>query len=152
MCRKYYVQFLPVSFMFSSNQIQRQIMDLFKEQNQDVCSGTVEWNPLAKARDTGTWSLKIPHATKLNLTTVTSEPSCYRACVLQLLKSVYLGPVLRNKRSHHNVKPCTATKSGPHLLQLEKAGAKQRIPSVAKTKISKKEESKITCLLWIHIP
>ena len=100
-------------------------------------SGTVEWNPPAKARDTGTWSLKIPHATKLSLTTITTEPSCYRACVLQLLKSVYLGPVLRNKRSHHNVKPVHCNEKWPPPTATRESWCK-----ATNTQCSQKQNSK----------
>ena len=62
----------------------------------------------------------------------------YWACVPQLLKPARLDPVLRNKRSHRNEKPCTATKSSPCSLQLEKACVQQRRPNAAINKQTNK--------------
>ena len=58
----------------------------------------------------------------------------YWAHVPQLLKPTRLEPVLHNKRSHHNEKPATATKSSPCSPQLEKASAQQQRPNTAKNK------------------
>ena len=55
----------------------------------------------------------------------------------QLLKPVRLEPMLHNKRSHHNEKPVTATKSSPRLPQLEKARVQQQRPNAAKNKCIK---------------
>ena len=65
----------------------------------------------------------------------------YWACVPQLLEPVCLEPVLHNKRSRHSGSPCTAMKSRPRLLQLEKARAQQRRPNTAKNKFIKKKKS-----------
>ena len=66
----------------------------------------------------------------------TLEPTSqnYWACEPQLLKLVRLEPMLLNKRSHHNEKPVHPTKSSPHLLPVEKAGAEQQRPNTAKNK------------------
>ena len=60
--------------------------------------------------------------------------------MLQLLKPMCLKPVLYNKRSHCNEKSCTATKSGPCSLQLEKVCTRQPRPSAAIKKKKKKKE------------
>ena len=62
----------------------------------------------------------------------------YWARVPQLLKPACLEPVLCNKRSHHNKKPRTATKSSPRSPQLEKVRAQQRRPNTAKKRKKKR--------------
>ena len=52
----------------------------------------------------------------------------------QLLTSVHLEPMLRNKRSHRMRSPRTATKSSPRSPQLEKAWVQQRRPNTTKYK------------------
>ena len=38
-----------------------------------------------------------------------------------------------NKKNHQNKKPHSSVKSSPHLLQLEKANAKQQRPNTVKS-------------------
>ena len=78
-----------------------------------------------------------------------AKPMCnnYWACALepvshncwahvpQLLKPARLEPMLHNKRSH-----CTATKSSPRLLQLEKVRAQQRRSNTAHSPHPKKKK------------
>ena len=54
------------------------------------------------------------------------------ACVLPLLKPVYLEPVLHNRGSRRSEKPVTARRSGPCWPQVEKAQAKQQRPRADK--------------------
>ena len=58
----------------------------------------------------------------------------YWALAPQLLKPTRLEPMLCNKRSHRKRSPCTATKSSPPPLQLEKACTQQQGPNAAKEK------------------
>ena len=86
------------------------------------------------------WSRKIPHAAEpLSLCPTTPEPTLWRppshncwARVLQLLKLVCLEPVLATRDATTVRSPCTATKSSPCSLQLEKACVQPQRPSTAK--------------------
>ena len=76
----------------------------------------LEFTRLCRGQGFCPWSGRIPHAVEQLSPGATSTD-----------------PVLRNKRSHHSEKPmCTATKSSPHSLQLEKAHSKQQRSSAAK--------------------
>ena len=70
--------------------------------------------------------LQSPQAT----TTEPTSHNCW-ACVLQLQQSMYLEPMLCNKRSLR-----TPTKRSPCLLQLEKSCVQQWRPSTIKTLIN----------------
>lgn len=86
----------------------------------DFPGGSIVKNAPANTLDS------IPRAAEqLSPCATTSEPSLYRARDLQLLKPVYLKPVLHKRCS--TTKDCTAQlESGPHLSQLEKALVQQR--------------------------
>ena len=76
----------------------------------------LEFTRLCRGQGFRPWSGRIPHAVEQLSPGATSTD-----------------PVLRNKRSRNSEKPmCTATKSSPHSLQLEKAHAKQQRSSAAK--------------------
>ena len=103
--------------------------------------GSVVKNPPANAGDTG--SSPGPRRSHM--------PRSNKARAPQLPKPVRLEPGVHNKRSHRSENPaCTATKSGPRSLQLEKARAQQRRPNAAKNKLKKKIKWIIACikLLW----
>ena len=86
----------------------------------DFPGGSIVKNAPANTLDS------IPRtAEQLSSCTTTSKPSLYTARDLQLLKPVYLKPVLHKRCS--TTKDCTAQlESGPHLPQLEKALVQQR--------------------------
>ena len=97
-------------------------VERLKEYGQGFPGGAVVKNPPASAGDLGS----TPGPGRSHM------PWSNWARVPQLLKPVSLEPVFHSKRSHNNEKPCTTTKSSPHLLQLEKAQMQQRRPNTAK--------------------
>ena len=58
----------------------------------------------------------------------------YWACVPQLLKPARLEPVLATREATAMRSPCTATKSSPCSMELEKARAQQRRPNTTKNR------------------
>ena len=93
-----------------------------------------------KGHEFDTWSRKIPHASEqLSLCPTAPEPTLWRppsrnywARALQLLKLVFLEPVLATRDATTMRSPCTAAKSSPCSLQLEKACVQPQRPSTAK--------------------
>ena len=109
------------------------------------------WESTCQCRGHGfePWSGKIPPAAeRLSLCTTTTEPAFwspwatttepvshnYWVPVPQLLKPVFLEPMLRNKRDTAMRDLCTSTKSSPCSPQLERACAQQWRPNTAKNK------------------
>ena len=103
---------------------------------EDFPGGAVVKNLPANAGDTGSIPglerSHIPRSSKTHVPPLLSL--CSRACKPQLLKSVCLEPVLRNKEATTLRSPSTTTKSSPCLLQLEKARMQQQRPNTAKNK------------------
>ena len=56
--------------------------------------------------------------------------------MLQLFKSLRLGPVFHNRISYYNEKPVHCKKNSPPSLQLEKVCTQEQRPSTSKNKIS----------------
>ena len=73
-------------------------------------------NPSANAGDAGL----IPGLGKFQMLWTT------KACMLQLLKPVYLEPVSHNKRGHHDKAHAPQLESGPQSPPLEKAHTQRR--------------------------
>ena len=86
-----------------------------------------DWESACQCRGHGfePWSRKIPHAAEqLGPWATTTEPA-------------RLEPVLPTREATTVRGPRTAMKSGPRLLQLEKALTQKRRPNTAKNKINK---------------
>ena len=92
------------------------------------------WGVCLSMQGTGVWSLVWEE--QLSLPAATTEPTCHScwACVLQLLMPACLEPELCSKRGHPVRCPCTAMRSDPCSLQLEKAHGQRWRPNTAKKK------------------
>ena len=101
---------------------------------KDFPGGAVVKNPPANAGDTGS-SLVWEDPTCCGATKPMSHN--YRTCALEPMSHNYWAPVPQLLSPHSTTReatamsPRTATKSSPHLLQLEKAHAQQRRPNAA---------------------
>ena len=128
-----YLCLLPVSFSPSAHHLLTySILGLpwWLSGEESTCQCRIHWSLIRE-------NLTSLGATKPkchNYWTCALEPRShnYWAQVLQLLKPTCLEPVSCNKRSHPREKPITTVKSGPHLMQLEKACTYQGEPSATK--------------------